>query len=226
MIPVAIIARPARVPLVACLALSLEPLLSHLRWVIRRTGEGSLLVWPTERWTCRDFVALLRALTPPQALVNLRLTSYRLDRCRPACHLLHPVGMLINWIRIMTHLRLFTWNVCGAGSRGFLSSMFEYLRMYKPPILALFETRISGSRADEVCRKLGFSGCFRVEAQGFAGGIWILWDAAEVQLNLITSHPQYVTMEVRQRGAHPWFFTAIYASPMGHVREFLWCELE
>ena len=126
----------------------------------------------------------------------------------------------------MNPIKLFTWNVCGAGSRAFLNSMFEYLRLYKPAILALFETHISGDRADEVCRKLGFSGRFRVEAHGFAGGIWVLWDAAEVQLNLIRSHSQYVTMEVSQRGLQPWFFTAVYASPMGHVREALWGELE
>jgi len=65
-----------------------------------------------------------------------------------------------------------------------------------------------------------------VEAQGFMGGIWLLWDVAVVQLKLIKTHAQYVTMEVHRQGLHPWIFTAIYASPALPNREQLWREIE
>jgi len=78
----------------------------------------------------------------------------------------------------MRELSLFVWNARGAGSAAFLTSMFDYITQHKPSIVVLLETHISGTRADTVCRKLGFQGCFRVEAQGFSGGIWLLWDVA------------------------------------------------
>jgi len=126
----------------------------------------------------------------------------------------------------MNRVTLLVWNVRGAGSSVFLNHMIEYIRLHKPSIIALLETHISGTRADEVCRKLGLQGCFRVEAQGFGGGIWILWDTATIQIQLIKSHPQFVTMEVHRSGIQPWVFTAVYASPTLHLRELLWREIE
>ena len=129
-------------------------------------------------------------------------------------------------INQMHQVNILVWNVCGAGSSAFLNNMSEFRRLHNPPIIALLETHINGTRADEVCRKLGFQGCFRVDTQGFVGGIWILWDVATVQLQLIKSHAQYVTMVVKGHGFQSWLFTAIYASPSVHLREHLWRELE
>ncbi|MBA0754494.1 hypothetical protein Gogos_020683, partial [Gossypium gossypioides] len=42
-----------------------------------------------------------------------------------------------------------------------------------PDVISLFETRVSGRKADSVISRLGFPNSFRVEAVGFAGGIWI-----------------------------------------------------
>ena len=129
-------------------------------------------------------------------------------------------------INLMSRLKLIVWKVRGAGSCEFLNNVFKYIRIHKPSIIVLLEPHISGGKADEVCHKFGFQGHFRVEAQGFAGSIWLLWDVADVQLNLIKSHTQFVTMEVNRRGLQLWLFTAIYASPFQHLREQLWQEIE
>ncbi|KAK5773021.1 hypothetical protein PVK06_049324 [Gossypium arboreum] len=44
---------------------------------------------------------------------------------------------------------------------------------HRPNIISLLETRVSGSKADKVIAKLGFQFSHRVEAVGYAGGIWI-----------------------------------------------------
>ena len=129
-------------------------------------------------------------------------------------------------IKLMSQLKLLVWNVRGAKSGEFLNNMFEYIRIHKQSIVVLLETPISGDKADEVCHKLSFQGRFRVEAQGFTGGIWLLRDVVHVQLNLIKSHIQFVTMEVNRRGLQPCLFTTIYASPLRHLREQLWQEIE
>ena len=67
--------------------------------------------------------------------------------------------------------RLLVWNVRGAESREFLSTLREHIHMQQPHILALLETHINGNRAQEVCNKIGYHGQYRVEAQGFQGSI-------------------------------------------------------
>ena len=54
----------------------------------------------------------------------------------------------------------------------------DFCLKYAFSILALMETRISGERADKVIRRIGFDGCYKVEANGFTGAIWVLWDAS------------------------------------------------
>jgi len=42
--------------------------------------------------------------------------------------------------------------------------------------LAIAEPRISGKKADKVIEQLKFDSCFRIEAQGRLGGLWLLWN--------------------------------------------------
>jgi len=100
-------------------------------------------------------------------------------------------------------MKLLVWNVCGAGSSNLLNGIKERIRMHKPQIIALLETRVSGAIADEVFKKIGFQAIFQVEARGHQGGNWLLWNKDEVHLNLINSHSQFVTMEVCSRGTRP-----------------------
>lgn len=72
------------------------------------------------------------------------------------------------------------WNCRGAGGKAFPRIFREMIRKYDIKIMALMETRISGVKADRRVRELGFSNWIRVKATGFAGGIWVLWNGAEV----------------------------------------------
>lgn len=55
-------------------------------------------------------------------------------------------------------------------------------------------------------RRLGFEGssvCCHPE--GSAGGLWILWDAKEVQIDLVHQAQQSITVVVSEKGvAQPW----------------------
>lgn len=50
------------------------------------------------------------------------------------------------------------------------------IQTHRPHIIALLELRISGETADRTIRKIGYQNAHRVEATGFSGGIWLLWD--------------------------------------------------
>ncbi|KAJ8451520.1 hypothetical protein Cgig2_018154 [Carnegiea gigantea] len=114
----------------------------------------------------------------------------------------------------------------GAGSGEFLNTLKEHVRMQRPQIVVLLETHISGVRAEDVCRRIGFGGQYRVDARGFQGGIWVLWLDHQVHLNLTEAHVQFVTVEVKGDGNRGWLFTAVYTSPHFSKRDELWGILE
>ncbi|KAK4269830.1 hypothetical protein QN277_022937 [Acacia crassicarpa] len=64
-----------------------------------------------------------------------------------------------------------SWNCRGASSRTFPLDIKDIVNKYHINIICLLETRISGDRANKVCRKLGFNHWIRVESNGFIGGI-------------------------------------------------------
>lgn len=92
---------------------------------------------------------------------------------------------------------LFIWNCQGAGSRDFLRAAHFYITTHNPMIMALLETKLSGARANEVCKKLKFSNWIRVEAVGYSGGIWIMWKE-EVDVTVRCTHPQFVVLDIKE----------------------------
>ena len=45
------------------------------------------------------------------------------------------------------------WNCNGAASRSFLCTLKDVIHRYKPGILGLLETKVSGQQADDICNK-------------------------------------------------------------------------
>ena len=121
-------------------------------------------------------------------------------------------------------IKILVWNVQGVGNK--VPLIRELVRINKPSVLVLVETHISGDQAQKICDKIGFMGQQRVEAQGFSGGIWMLWDTNTVTITSYGSHSQHITVEVRKVGEDPWLFSAVYASPDSTLRKELWKELE
>ena len=64
----------------------------------------------------------------------------------------------------MVQANIITWNAQRAGSQDFLRVLKELILLYDLKILALFETKISGRQAEDVCNKIGFNGRVRVDA--------------------------------------------------------------
>ncbi|KAL3527876.1 hypothetical protein ACH5RR_012532 [Cinchona calisaya] len=68
-------------------------------------------------------------------------------------------------------MKIFMWNVGGAGSSNFRQHLLKYINIHKPRIVILTKTKLSGSNANEACSILLFSHAEIVDAQGFKGGI-------------------------------------------------------
>ncbi|XP_031402735.1 uncharacterized protein LOC116212324 [Punica granatum] len=118
-------------------------------------------------------------------------------------------------------MRVLCWNCRGAGSSRFVRVMKEMIRDHRPNIVVIVEPRISGAKADAVCRKFSDYSVERVEAQGFSGGIWVWWQPNVVQVTVHDRHEQALHCRISQND-RTWEFTAVYASPSIMNRRDLW----
>ncbi|KAE8694600.1 hypothetical protein F3Y22_tig00110777pilonHSYRG00077 [Hibiscus syriacus] len=101
----------------------------------------------------------------------------------------------------------------------------EYTHEHKPHIVALIETRISYRNDDHVIYKFEFNKYFRVEAAGFSGGIWLIWDKP-LMVDLVVFHPQYMTTKVTWNYPSKQFFVSVvYGNLDKKKRSSLWNDL-
>ncbi|XP_038715030.1 uncharacterized protein LOC120008723 [Tripterygium wilfordii] len=121
-------------------------------------------------------------------------------------------------------LSIMLWNVQGAASPGFRRAFKTLIQTYKPKLVALFEPRCSGIKADEFIRKNRFERSHRVEAVGFSGGIWILWNEF-LNVTVCESNGQFVHLRLIDMDRNS-FITAVYGSPSSLIRKQLWLELQ
>ncbi|XP_024163831.1 uncharacterized protein LOC112170758 [Rosa chinensis] len=65
-----------------------------------------------------------------------------------------------------------------------------------------------------------------MEATGFSGGIWLLWDKSKLSVDVIDAHSQAITAKINLPRASSWILSIIYASPTYSMRASLWGYLE
>lgn len=118
-----------------------------------------------------------------------------------------------------------TWNVRGAAKRHFIRSITDLKRLHLISVMVLLEPRISGTTALKVADNLGFSNYFIVDAVGFSGGLWLLWNSADVNLQVAECSQYTITSLIKYEGAQ-WFFIAVYANPHASLRSDLWHYLD
>ncbi|XP_019151953.1 PREDICTED: uncharacterized protein LOC109148673 [Ipomoea nil] len=121
-------------------------------------------------------------------------------------------------------MNLLVWNCQGAASRKFRRILGNFTKVYKPEIVCLLETKVSGAQANDICCRLGFDEWLRVEAFGFSGGIWVLWNLT-ILVDVLITHPQFVVAKVSHSGSPCWFLSFVYGSPNITLRRELFSEL-
>ena len=118
--------------------------------------------------------------------------------------------------RSSTHpiMNILIWNCRGAMKPKFKQTFMELVNWHHPVIFVVTETRMSGTKVDNILRTLPFDGAFSTDTIGFAGGIWLLWRSDLVDVEVISVTEQEVHALVRvSPSSSPWLLSAIYASP-------------
>lgn len=123
-------------------------------------------------------------------------------------------------------INILSWNCRGAGAGYFPRLVRELKHNYNIHVLVIVEPRVSGQIIDSIIDKLGFQNIFRVEAVGFSGGIWLLWDGDSVEIDIISTSSQLIHSYVTVRdGKESFFLICVYGSPTPTVRHELWSQL-
>lgn len=111
-------------------------------------------------------------------------------------------------------------------SPNFLRHIKEIRRIYDIGILSVLEPRISGNSRVRIIKKIGFDGSFYVDAVGFSGGIWMLWDDDIWSIKIKSSCTYLIHAEVVLKESKKAFeLTMVYRSPQQASRIHLWREL-
>ncbi|CAN1131439.1 Transposon TX1 uncharacterized 149 kDa protein [Linum perenne] len=99
------------------------------------------------------------------------------------------------------------------------------MQVHKPQVVAILEPRISGTVGAAVRDKLQFQSSFIVEAEGFRGGIWLLWNDDNISIRVLASSSQFIHTEIKWESGKLVLATFIYASPSLVGRRVLWDDL-
>ena len=123
-------------------------------------------------------------------------------------------------------MNIIIWDSRGALKPSFRSDVRELITKYDLAILVIMETHIGGDRAKEITDRLPFQGAIHTDMIGYVGGLWLLWNADQVEVSNLTSNEQEIHAIVKVNSSNlSWLFSAIYASPRFRERCLLWNNL-
>lgn len=119
---------------------------------------------------------------------------------------------------VFDDFKVLSWNVRGFASCRSHMHMQDLLSRLKPDLVLLYETHTAFSGAKRFWDRAAFSLVGIEEAQGHAGGIWVLKNN-NTTFNVFVreSMHQAVTFTI-SRGRQTWACTAVYASPTNSLR--------
>lgn len=106
-------------------------------------------------------------------------------------HLWKTIGL--KYISKLSAMKIVSWNVRGAGKKGFNSQVRYLISKYDLDILALVETRVNSNRAHKIIERINLPNFVEILPKGFSGGIWLLWkNSMEFQLNLLKTQERFM----------------------------------
>ncbi|XP_019224694.1 PREDICTED: uncharacterized protein LOC109206328 [Nicotiana attenuata] len=128
---------------------------------------------------------------------------------------LPPTSPMMNYI---------IWNVRGGNGAEFKRHCLEMVKMYRPTMLVLLETKMADHQA--LAKTLDFDMIIQSPAVGSSRGIVFMWKEDLVAVEEVATTSQGIHAMVKVRPDQPpWFFSAIYASNILSERKLLWEQL-
>lgn len=115
-------------------------------------------------------------------------------------------------------MRLLSWNCRGLGKPQAVRELTDLVRVHKPRIVGLMETKIDRCRLDAIRQRLGFKfGVF--DREGIAGGLSLWWKEG-MDIQVLSYSKFHIDVWVEQN--NPFRATLFYGSPIAHRRASSW----
>ncbi|OMO94467.1 reverse transcriptase [Corchorus capsularis] len=92
-------------------------------------------------------------------------------------------------------MKIISYNARGAANPKFRQTVRDLKERYQPDLFIVTETRVSRDRAKNIRDSLGFDGMSWVNPVGFSGGIWFLWDTADLVASFVRKSQQEITIQ-------------------------------
>lgn len=123
-------------------------------------------------------------------------------------------------------MRVMSWNCRGLGSPSTVPQLKESLRLFRPELIFLCETKRKHGFVGTVCKKIGWDDrWYAVEPRGRSGGLLLEWNSEVIIYQIISSS---FCIEVEFETPHSkgkvWG-VFVYASHVESVRAEQWQEL-
>ncbi|KAI8010911.1 hypothetical protein LOK49_LG06G02303 [Camellia lanceoleosa] len=116
------------------------------------------------------------------------------------------------------------WNCRGAGNKIFKRNFRELIRVHRPNVVALFETKVPFSSIGLFFNHMGFTASTIVDPVGRVRGIWLIWDPTQVSVSAYIANSQVIQATVKRKNFEEWVLVAIYASPNPGMCQNLWTD--
>ena len=123
-------------------------------------------------------------------------------------------------------MKAIVWNVRGANSKAFLWHALDIVKMHKPDILIILETKCSSLRADQATNRLGYSNFRIIHAFGKRRGIWLMWSADISLVHYVDAKPNHFHALFKLHvNAPEVLFTGMHAPSVVSDRNKYWVDL-
>lgn len=123
-------------------------------------------------------------------------------------------------------MKIPTWNCQGAGNQDFATNFREIVREHHPHVVYVIETRVFPAHADIILPTLGFSDWLRAPTNGMMGGIWLLWNSVDTDVELLHMDDQAIHALINRRDLPSWAVTGVYAQPRKEDKARIFNKLE
>ena len=97
-------------------------------------------------------------------------------------------------------IKVLFWNARGARSDDFFYAVANIVKINSVDILAICEPCVQIQKSRDSLLRIGFSDFEVVEAIGFSGGIWLLWNKSKVSVSIIDKNSQSISVKVNIPG--------------------------
>lgn len=70
-------------------------------------------------------------------------------------------------------MKIISWNIRGAGHKGFSSQVRFLISKFNLDIFAFMETTVNSNRACKIIGRINWPNFIEISPEGFSGGIWV-----------------------------------------------------